>query len=127
MGIARAAGTFAEIVAREGNFVALRLPSKEVRIVNKRCHATIGEVGNGEHKSLVVGKAGRNRWRGRRPKVRGSAMNPNDHPHGGGEGRCGIGRRPSSPWGKPALGPRTRKTGKFTDRYIRQRRFAGKG
>jgi large subunit ribosomal protein L2 len=120
--ISRAAGTSAEIIAREGNFITLKLPSREVRVVRKECYATVGEVANSEHKSLVVGKAGRNRWFGKRPKVRGSAKNPNDHPHGGGEGRCGIGRIPSTPWGKPALGPRTRKKNKYSDRYIISRR-----
>jgi large subunit ribosomal protein L2 len=120
--VSRAAGTSAEVIAREGNFVTLRLPSREVRVVRKECYATVGEVGNSEHKSLVVGKAGRNRWFGKRPKVRGLAKNPDDHPHGGGEGRCGIGRTPSTPWGKPTLGPRTRQKNKYSNRYIISRR-----
>nr|AEJ72974.1 ribosomal protein L2 [Karlodinium veneficum] len=120
--ISRAAGTSAEIIAHKGNFVTLKLPSREVRVVRKECYATVGEVANGEYKNLVIGKAGRNRWFGKRPKVRGLAKNPNDHPHGGGEGRCGIGRTPSTPWGKPTLGPRTRKKNKYSNRYITSRR-----
>ena len=121
--LVRAAGTVAQIVAKEGNYVTLRLPSGEVRLVPQSCWATIGRVGNVDKINLTLGKAGRNRWLGRRPHVRGSAMNPVDHPHGGGEGRAPIGRsRPVSPWGKPALGVKTRKRKKFSNLLILQRR-----
>ena len=121
--LARAAGTAAQIVAKEGNFVTLRLPSAEVRLVSKECWATIGQIGNPEVINLTIGKAGRNRWLGKRPKVRGVVMNPVDHPHGGGEGRAPIGRaRPVSPWGKPALGQRTRKAKKYSNSLILRRR-----
>ena len=107
--LARAAGTVVEILAKEGNFVTLRLPSKEIRLVSKNCWATIGQVGNVDAYNLIIGKAGRTRWLGIRPTVRGSVMNPVDHPHGGGEGRSTIGRtRPLTRWGKPALGVLTR-------------------
>lgn len=115
----RAAGTVAQIVAKEGAFVTLRLPSGEIRLIPKECWATIGQVGNIESINIRIGKAGRNRWLGKRPHVRGSVMNPVDHPHGGGEGRCPIGHaRPLSPWGKPALGKKTRRTKKYSDAYI---------
>lgn len=105
----RAAGASAQVVAKEGNYVTLRLPSKEVRMVRKECYATIGKVGNADVRNLKLGKAGRTRHLGRRPHVRGSVMNPVDHPHGGGEGRAPIGRSgPVTPWGKPALGAKTR-------------------
>ncbi len=121
--LVRAAGTVAQIVAKEGNWVTLRLPSGEVRLVSQNCWATIGRVGNIDAFNLTLGKAGRKRWLGRRPHVRGSAMNPVDHPHGGGEGRAPIGRsRPVSPWGKPALGAKTRKRKKFSAALILQRR-----
>ncbi|MGK7927681.1 MAG: 50S ribosomal protein L2 [Spirulina sp.] len=121
--IVRAAGTGAQLVAKEGNYVTLRLPSKEVRMVRKECYATMGRVGNAEARNLSLGKAGRSRHRGRRPQVRGSAMNPVDHPHGGGEGRAPIGRSgPVTPWGKPALGRKTRKRNKPSDRLIVRRR-----
>jgi len=121
--LVRAAGTVAQIVAKEGNYVTLRLPSGEVRLVPQNCWATIGRVGNVDKINLTLGKAGRNRWLGRRPHVRGSAMNPVDHPHGGGEGRAPIGRsRPVSPWGKPALGVKTRKRKKFSNFLILQKR-----
>lgn len=121
--IVRAAGTVAQIVAKERNFATLRLPSGEIRLVSQNCWATIGRVGNVDKINLTLGKAGRKRWLGRRPTVRGSAMNPVDHPHGGGEGRSPIGRsRPLSPWGKPALGVRTRKRKKFSNSLILQRR-----
>ena len=108
--LARSAGAMVEILAKEGNFVTIRLPSKEIRLVSKNCWATIGQVGNIEAYNLTIGKAGRTRWLGKRPTVRGSVMNPVDHPHGGGEGRAPIGRsRPVTPWGKPALGQLTRK------------------
>ncbi|MDJ0713436.1 MAG: 50S ribosomal protein L2 [Prochloraceae cyanobacterium] len=121
--IVRGAGTFAQLVAKEGNYVTLKLPSKEVRMVRKECYATIGKVGNAEARNLKLGKAGRSRHLGRRPHVRGSAMNPVDHPHGGGEGRAPIGRSgPVTPWGKPALGAKTRKRKKRSDALIVRRR-----
>nr|YP_009295638.1 ribosomal protein L2 [Mastocarpus papillatus]AOL58122.1 ribosomal protein L2 [Mastocarpus papillatus] len=121
--IVRAAGTYAQIVAKEGKFVTLKLPSSEVRIVNKECYATIGQVGNIDASNITIGKAGRNRWLGKKPKVRGVVMNPVDHPHGGGEGRSPIGRaHPVTPWGKPALGTKTRCTKKYSNRYILRRR-----
>jgi len=120
--IVRAAGTSAKILAKEGNYVTLRLPSKEIRLIHRKCFATIGEVGNNDAFLVQSGKAGRTRWLGKRPSVRGSVMNPCDHPHGGGEGRAPIGRtRPLSPWGKPALGMKTRKTKKLSDTYILRR------
>ena len=121
--LARAAGSLAQIVAKEGNFVTLRLPSGEVRLVSRNCWATIGQVGNFEATNVVVGKAGRKRWLGRRPKVRGVVKNPVDHPHGGGEGRAPIGRsRPVTPWGRPALGQKTRKPKKYSSSLILRRR-----
>ena len=121
--LVRSAGTGAQIVAKEKNLVTLRLPSGEVRLVSQNCWATIGRVGNIDAFNLTLGKAGRNRWLGRRPHVRGSAMNPVDHPHGGGEGRSPIGRsRPVSHWGKPALGSKTRNRKKFSTNLILQRR-----
>ena len=121
--IVRAAGTSAKILAKEGDYITLRLPSKEIRLVRKECFATIGEVGNNDAFLVQSGKAGRTRWLGRRPVVRGSVMNPCDHPHGGGEGRAPIGRtRPLTPWGKPALGMKTRKRKKLSDAYILRRR-----
>jgi len=120
--IVRAAGTSAKILAKEGDYVTLRLPSKEIRLIHKKCFATIGEVGNNDAFLIQSGKAGRTRWLGKRPTVRGSVMNPCDHPHGGGEGRAPIGRtRPLSPWGKPALGIKTRKTKKLSNAYILRR------
>lgn len=117
--IARAAGTYAQIVAKEGDFVTLKLPSNEVRLVNKRCYATLGQVGNIDFVNVTLGKAGRKRWLGRKPKVRGVVKNPIDHPHGGGEGRSPIGRaKPVTPWGKPALGIKTRRPTKASSRYI---------
>ena len=113
--IIRSAGTSAQVVAKEGNFVTLKMPSGEVRLVHNRCYATIGEVGNAEDKNLVLGKAGRKRWLGIRPTVRGVVMNPCDHPHGGGEGRSPIGRaKPVTPWGMPALGIKTRRNNKYS-------------
>jgi large subunit ribosomal protein L2 len=121
--IVRAAGTSAKILAKEGNYITLRLPSKEIRLVRKECLATIGEVSNNDAFLVQSGKAGRTRWLGRRPAVRGSVMNPCDHPHGGGEGRTPIGRtRPLTPWGKAALGIKTRKRKKLSDAYILRRR-----
>lgn len=119
----RAAGNGAQLMAKEGNYASIRLPSGEVRKVRIECRATIGEVGNIDHGNIVIGKAGRKRNMGIRPTVRGSAMNPNDHPHGGGEGKTGIGRvSPVTPWGKPALGYRTRQKNKPSDKYIVKRR-----
>jgi len=121
--IVRAAGTSAKILAKEGDYVTLRLPSKEVRLIRKECFATIGEISNNDAFLVQSGKAGRTRWLGKRPTVRGSVMNPCDHPHGGGEGRAPIGRsRPLTPWGKPALGMKTRKTKKASNAYILRRR-----
>jgi large subunit ribosomal protein L2 len=121
--IVRAAGTSAQLVAKEGDYVTLRLPSTEVRLIRKDCYATIGQVGNGDVRNTSYGKAGRKRWKGRRPEVRGSVMNPVDHPHGGGEGRAPIGRSgPVTPWGKPALGYKTRKKKKLSNRLIVRRR-----
>jgi large subunit ribosomal protein L2 len=121
--IVRAGGTSAKILAKEGDYVTLRLPSKEIRLIRKECLATIGEVSNNDAFLVQSGKAGRTRWLGKRPTVRGSVMNPCDHPHGGGEGRAPIGRtRPLTPWGKPALGIKTRKRKKLSDAYILRRR-----
>ena len=121
--IVRAGGTSAKILAKEGDYVTLRLPSKEIRLIRKECLATIGEVSNNDAFLVQSGKAGRTRWLGKRPAVRGSVMNPCDHPHGGGEGRAPIGRtRPLTPWGKPALGMKTRKRKKLSDAYILRRR-----
>ena len=121
--IVRAAGTSAKILAKEGKYVTLRLPSKEIRLIRKECYATIGVVSNGEHNNITIGKAGKKRWLGIRPTVRGVVMNPCDHPHGGGEGRSPIGRkRPITPWGKAALGVKTRKKRKVSDIYIVRRR-----
>jgi large subunit ribosomal protein L2 len=120
--IVRAAGTSAKILAKEKDYVTLRLPSKEIRLIRKECLATIGEVSNNDAFLVQSGKAGRSRWLGKRPMVRGSVMNPCDHPHGGGEGRAPIGRtRPLTPWGKPALGIKTRKRKKLSDAYILRR------
>ncbi len=121
--LARSAGSFAQVMAKEGEYVTLRLPSGEVRMVHKRCYATIGEVGNAEHENVVSGKAGRTRWLGIRPTVRGVAMNPVDHPHGGGEGRTSGGRHPVTPWGMPTKGYKTRKK-KPSDNFIVRRRKA---
>lgn len=121
--LVRAGGTSAKILAKEGNYVTLRLPSKEIRLLRKECFATIGEVSNNDAFLVQSGKAGRTRWLGKRPTVRGSVMNPCDHPHGGGEGRAPIGRtRPLTPWGKPALGIKTRQRKKLSDAYILRRR-----
>ena len=117
--LVRAAGTSAKILAKENNFVVLRLSSKEIRLFKKECFATIGRVSNADFYNVVLGKAGRSRWLGIRPTVRGSVMNPVDHPHGGGEGRCPIGKpRPLTPWGKPALGIKTRKRKNKSDIFI---------
>ena len=120
--LARGAGTSAQVLAREESHVLLRMPSGEVRRLNPECMATIGEVSNPDHKNIKLGKAGKNRHLGRRPQVRGSAMSPRDHPHGGGEGRSGIGMPgPKTPWGKPALGYRTRRKNKSSVMIVRRR------
>ena len=121
--LVRAAGNSAQLMAKEGKYATLRLPSGEMRMVLSNCRATVGVVGNGDHNLINIGKAGRKRHMGIRPTVRGSAMNPNDHPHGGGEGKVGIGRPgPSTPWGKPALGLKTRKKNKQSNKMIVRRR-----
>ena len=120
--LSRSAGSYARIMAKEDGNVTLRLPSGEVRMVNENCLATIGTVGNKSHENIKLGKAGRSRWLGRRPKVRGVAMNPVDHPHGGGEGRTSGGRHPVSPWGTLAKGYKTRKKKKPSNKYIVKRR-----
>ena len=121
--LARSAGALVEILAKEGNFVTVRLPSKEIRLISRNCWATIGQVGNVEAYNITLGKAGRMRWLGVRPTVRGSVMNPVDHPHGGGEGKAPIGRsRPVTPWGKPALGKLTRKPKKYSNIFIIRKR-----
>jgi len=122
--IARSAGNGCQLLAKEGRYVALRLPSGEMRRVLSECRATIGVVGNEEHQNINLGKAGRTRWMGRRPKVRGVVMNPVDHPHGGGEGRTSGGRHPVTPWGKPTKGYKTRKKNNRTNQYIIRRRNA---
>lgn len=121
--LVRSAGTEAQLLGKEGQYVLVRLNSGETRMILSVCRATIGQVGNLEHELVNIGKAGRSRWLGKRPTVRGSVMNPNDHPHGGGEGRSPIGRKsPMSPWGKPTLGYKTRKKNKHSDKYIVRRR-----
>ncbi|MDE0006955.1 MAG: 50S ribosomal protein L2, partial [Gammaproteobacteria bacterium] len=120
--LARAAGGRATLVAKAGDYVTLRLPSGEVRLVFHECMASIGEVGNQDHMNTSLGKAGRARWLGRRPKVRGVAMNPVDHPHGGGEGKSSGGRHPVSPWGKPTKGAKTRRRRKASNAFIVTRR-----
>jgi len=119
--LVRSAGGSAQLLAKEGAYAQIRLPSGEVRMVHLDCRATVGQVSNPEHDTQSIGKAGRTRWMGRRPKVRGVAMNPVDHPHGGGEGRTSGGRHPVTPWGVPTKGHRTRKN-KSTDQYIVRRR-----
>ncbi|ATY83696.1 50S ribosomal protein L2 [Kyrpidia spormannii] len=117
--LVRAAGTEAQLLAKEGAYAHVRLASGEVRLIRLECRATIGQVGNLDHENVSIGKAGRSRWMGKRPTVRGVVMNPVDHPHGGGEGRSPIGRKaPVSPWGKPTLGKKTRKKNKPSDQYI---------
>ena len=121
--LVRAAGAQAQLLGKEGDYAIIRLASGEVRMVRKECRATIGQVGNLDHELITIGKAGRARWLGRRPTVRGSVMNPVDHPHGGGEGKAPIGRKsPMTPWGKPTLGFKTRKKNKPSDKYIVRRR-----
>ena len=123
--IGRSAGSAIQIMAKEGKFAQLRLPSGEMRLVPIVCYATVGQVGNPDHENVVLGKAGRSRWLGRRPSVRGVAMNPIDHPHGGGEGKSSGGGHPRTPWGKPTKGYKTRKHKKLSDRYIVRRRKKG--
>ena len=124
--LVRSAGTSAQLLAKEGEYAQIRMPSDEIRLINLKCFAVIGQVGNVEHGQIKLGKAGRKRHKGFRPAVRGSAMNPNDHPHGGGEGRSPIGMPgPKSPWGKPTLGYKTRKN-KSTNKYILSSRHAAK-
>jgi large subunit ribosomal protein L2 len=123
--MARSAGASVQLVAKEGRYATLRLPSGEMRMVEVTCKAAVGEVGNAEHELVQIGKAGRNRWKGKRPSVRGVAMNPVDHPLGGGEGKSSGGRHPTSPWGKPE--GRTRRKGKPSDKLIVRRRGKGRG
>jgi large subunit ribosomal protein L2 len=120
--LVRSAGTSAQLLAKEGDYAVVRMPSGELRRIHVRCTATIGQVGNLDHENESGGKAGRSRWLGKRPTVRGSTMNPTDHPHGGGEGKTGPGGNPQTPWGKPALGYRTRKPKKASDKLIIRRR-----
>ncbi len=121
--LVRSAGSEAQLLGRDGDFAVIRLSSGEVRKIRKECRATIGQVGNQNHELIKIGKAGRSRWLGNRPSVRGSVMNPVDHPHGGGEGRAPIGRKaPLTPWGKPTLGFKTRKKNKHSSKYIVRRR-----
>jgi large subunit ribosomal protein L2 len=122
--IARSAGSGVQLLAKEAGYATLRMPSGEIRRVSAECRATVGEVGNAEQGNIKIGKAGRNRWKGKRPSVRGVAMNPIDHPHGGGEGKTSGGRHPVSPWGKPE--GRTRKANKPSDRLISRRRGKNK-
>lgn len=122
--LARSAGSSCQLLAKEGEFAALRLPSGEMRRVRSICKATIGQVGNEDHSNVDIGKAGRSRWLGRRPKVRGVVMNPVDHPHGGGEGRTSGGRHPVTPWGVPTKGHKTRKPKNPSSKYIIRRRNA---
>ena len=122
----RSAGTAIQLVAKEGDYATLRLPSGEMRMVRVECRASIGAIGNAEHQNIDLGKAGRSRHKGRRPQTRGTAMNPVDHPHGGGEGSTTAGRHPVTPWGVPTLGYRTRKKNKKSDRYIVRGRRRGK-
>ena len=124
--LGRAAGTAIQVAAKEGDYVTLRLPSSEMRMVRAECRATVGSLSNPEHQNIKIGKAGRNRHKGRRPQTRGVAMNPVDHPHGGGEAHHTPGGHPVTPWGKPTLGYRTRKKGKRSDRYIVRGRRRGK-
>jgi len=123
--MARSAGTMAQIMAKEGKYAHVKLPSGETRLVRMACKATIGQVGNLEHENVTVGKAGRTRWKGKRPTVRGVVMNPHDHPHGGGEGKSAAGRHPVTPWGKKTMGKKTRKR-KKTNKFIVRSRHAKK-
>ena len=122
--MARSAGAAAQLVAKEGGYASVKLPSGEVRLVNVDCMATIGQVGNTDHENITIGKAGRTRWAGRRPHNRGVSMNPVDHPHGGGEGKTSGGRHPVTPWGQPTRGYKTRNN-KRTDAFIVGRRKKG--
>ena len=124
--LCRSAGTGAQLMAKEGDYATVRLPSSEMRLVHLDCRATVGQIGNTTHENITIGKAGRNRWKGKRPRVRGSAMNPVDHPHGGGEGKSNSGRHPVTPWGKPTNGYRTRVKGKPSSKYIVRGRKRGK-
>jgi large subunit ribosomal protein L2 len=124
--LGRAAGTAIQVAAKEGDYVTLRLPSSEMRMVRAECRATVGALSNAEHQNIKIGKAGRSRHKGKRPQTRGVAMNPVDHPHGGGEAHHTPGGHPVTPWGKPTLGYRTRKKGKSSDRYIVRGRRRGK-
>ncbi len=119
----RSAGAYAQLMAKEGGMAHVKLPSGEIRLFSVKCKATFGQVGNVEHENIVLGKAGRSRWLGKNPHVRGTAMNPVDHPHGGGEGRT-KGRHPVTPWGVPTKGHKTRKKGKYSDKFIVRRRKA---
>ena len=123
--IARSAGANAQILAKEGKFAHVKMPSSEVRLIRQECKATIGQVGNINHENITLGKAGRSRWKGKRPSVRGVVMNPHDHPHGGGEGKSPAGRHPVTPWGQRTMGKKTRKT-KKSDKYIIRSRKAKK-
>ncbi|MFA4989949.1 MAG: 50S ribosomal protein L2 [Candidatus Omnitrophota bacterium] len=121
--IVRSAGSSAQIMAKEGDFAHIKLPSGEVRLISLDCHATVGQVGNVEHEALYLGKAGRNRWLGVKPQSRGLVMNPVDHPHGGGEGKSGQGNpHPVTPWGKPTKGYRTRKPNRYSNKFVIKRR-----
>jgi large subunit ribosomal protein L2 len=124
--LVRSAGVGAQLMAKEADYATVRLPSSEMRMVHLDCRATVGQIGNATHENITVGKAGRSRWKGKRPKVRGSAMNPVDHPHGGGEGKSNSGRHPVTPWGKPTNGFRTRVKGKPSGKYIVRGRKRGK-
>ncbi|MBI5344035.1 MAG: 50S ribosomal protein L2 [Deltaproteobacteria bacterium] len=119
--IVRSAGSFAQLMAKEGTYATLKLPSGEVRLILQDCYATVGQVGNIDYENVTIGKAGRSRWLGRNPSVRGVAMNPVDHPHGGGEGKSKGGNHPSNPWGVPTKGYKTRRR-RYTDKYIVSRR-----
>ena len=116
--IARSAGSYGQVIAKDGDYVHVKMPSNDVHLIRKECLATMGQVSNSDHNLIHIGKAGRNRWLGIRPTVRGVAMNPVDHPMGGGEGKSSGGGHPVSPWGKPAKGGKTRKTRKYSDKYI---------
>lgn len=119
--LVRSAGSMGQLLAKEGKFAHVKMPSGEVRLIRQRCKATIGQVGNIDHENVMGGKAGRSRWKGKRPKVRGVVMNPHDHPHGGGEGKSPAGRHPVTPWGQPTMGKKTRKTKKSDKKIIRSR------
>lgn len=120
--LVRGAGGYAMVLASKGDYVTVKLPSGEMRIIFKKCIATLGEIGNEDYINVSIGKAGKSRWLGKRPKVRGVAMNPIDHPHGGGEGKTSGGRHPVSPWGQPTKGYKTRKKNKYSDKFIIKRR-----